>query len=241
MGSSWIVQEITLASSATLHCGSMTVEWSDFADAVDLFGTNSTLNSIWEAQAIPATHLVYASSNLCRKSKHSREFEKLKTLDTLLSTLTSFVVTMPQDSIYALLALAKDTNQGGRYSIQVDYRKHMVDVCKDFLNFSREKPGLIDIICIPWAPIHHFWDTTSWICSGSMVAFSRIDGQSGRQNADSLVGKLSRKNYSASGSAQIRGGYISEDPRVTSQNSTASRTLYADGFVVDTISGFKAW
>lgn len=33
----WVVQEIALASRATLYCGDAYVDWSDFADAVSLF------------------------------------------------------------------------------------------------------------------------------------------------------------------------------------------------------------
>src|SRR5437667_6878010 len=35
----WIIQEIALAKSATLHCGKDSVCWDDFANAVSLFAS----------------------------------------------------------------------------------------------------------------------------------------------------------------------------------------------------------
>ena len=44
---SWVVQEIAYAREATLHCGSGTIHWADFADAVALFVTNLDNISAW--------------------------------------------------------------------------------------------------------------------------------------------------------------------------------------------------
>jgi hypothetical protein len=230
----WVVQEIALASAATLHCGNKMIKWTDFADAVDLVGADSTLNSLWEARTIPATHLVYASNNLCRKSSQNSETEKLRTLDVLLSTLTAFVVTDPADTIFALLALARDITPDGEYSIRVDYSKKIEEVCADFLNFSRHRSGFLDMICVPWAPIGNrsrYSDSApSWLCSLSSSAFSNTCWDSskdppGRTNADSLVGMLHRKNYRASRDTLAKGGYIN-----------SKGCLKANGFIVDTIS-----
>jgi hypothetical protein len=230
----WIVQEIALASTATLHCGNKMIKWADFADAVDLVGADSTLNSLWEARTIPATHLVYAANNLCRKSSHNGETEKLRTLDVLLSTLTAFKVTYAADTIFALLALARDTTTDGEYSISVDYNKTTEEVCADFLNFSRHRSGFLDMICVPWAPIGNgsrYSDSApSWLCPYSSSAFSNSDlvsskDRPGRTNADSLVGMLHRKNYRASRDTLAKGGYINSE-----------KCLEATGFIVDATS-----
>ena len=69
----WVIQEIALAASTTLHCGTAVINWDDFSDVVDLIGTDTTLSSLWESKTIPATYLVYASKNLCRKSGYTRQ------------------------------------------------------------------------------------------------------------------------------------------------------------------------
>ena len=99
-------------------------------------------------------------------------------LEYLVSSLTIFDTTVPHDTIYALLAIAKDTTpraipvgtaltsrgaQEGleiytqRKSYNVDYKLPYVDVCKDFILFSIERSlegnpsRALDVICRPWA------------------------------------------------------------------------------------------
>ena len=99
--------------------------------------------------------------------------QPLLSLEFLVSSLTIFDTTVPHDTIYALLAIAKDTTpyaaiasrgaQEGfgfdtpRKAYSVDYRLPYVDVCKDFIQFSIEQARngnenrALDVICRPWA------------------------------------------------------------------------------------------
>jgi Heterokaryon incompatibility protein (HET) len=102
--------------------------------------------------------------------------QPLLSLEYLVSSLSVFEVTVEHDTIYALLAIAKDTTpcavdeetglvlgqtqtalerftQRKRY--KVAYEEPYVDVCKDFVQFciSQSDPTrALDIICRPWAP-----------------------------------------------------------------------------------------
>ncbi|MCJ1286512.1 hypothetical protein MMC26_005858 [Xylographa opegraphella] len=120
----WVVQEIVYAREATLHCGSATIHWADFADAVALFVTNLDTISTWllasrdyskglnvlgHVPASGATILVNATSNLFRKSNNGYILEHRSSLETLVSTLLTFGSSDPRDTIYALLSVAKDT------------------------------------------------------------------------------------------------------------------------------------
>ncbi|KAJ4300998.1 hypothetical protein N0V90_003087 [Kalmusia sp. IMI 367209] len=105
--------------------------------------------------------------------------QALLSLEHLVSTLTIFQATNPRDIIYALLAIAKDTNPvpGGKgkpaylsdalksitvgMKLQarpyvVDYTKSYVDICADFVQFAinqqADRTRALDIICRPWAP-----------------------------------------------------------------------------------------
>ncbi|KAF1980523.1 HET-domain-containing protein [Bimuria novae-zelandiae CBS 107.79] len=104
----------------------------------------------------------------------------LLSLEYLVSSLTIFDTTMPHDTIYALLAIAKDTTpqaasrqsdvskstdyvrqglevftQRKRYT--VDYDLPYVDVCKEFVQFAIARSTQVDpsraldVICRPWA------------------------------------------------------------------------------------------
>ncbi|KAH0547851.1 hypothetical protein FGG08_000109 [Glutinoglossum americanum] len=122
----WIVQEIALARDAVLLCGPHDIKWLDFADAISLFnevetGTRSfseVMRSRDEFRHIPdffghvpafsATRLVEVANNLFRRLAGD-EREALLSLEYLVSTFSAFQATQARDTIYALLAIARDT------------------------------------------------------------------------------------------------------------------------------------
>jgi hypothetical protein len=119
----WVVQEVVLSNNAELYCGTKTLAWTDFADAVSLFveveaatyrlpdvtGQNPKIfNGLFEdVGALGASLLVDITSNLVRTSAGKRE--PLWNLEHLVSKLSLFEVTEPRDVIYSLLSIAKDT------------------------------------------------------------------------------------------------------------------------------------
>ncbi|KAF2838113.1 hypothetical protein M501DRAFT_976223 [Patellaria atrata CBS 101060] len=181
----WVIQEITLAKRAELLCGDKRVTWRDFADAVSLFnevetGTRS-LSRIMKSRedfgnvsdffghvpAFSATRLVEATNELFTPSKDGQK-KPLRSLEYLVSTLSSFNATEPRDTIYGLLAIAKDTSPRtakplddkeladlppdirhrlklwGRSTIRtefynVDYKQSTVQVFKEFIMFAISK------------------------------------------------------------------------------------------------------
>jgi hypothetical protein len=107
----------------------------------------------------------------------------LLSLEYLVSSLTIFQTTVPHDTIYALLAIAKDTTPSAatldysqvslhvgaglevftqRRKYTVDYKLPYVDVCRDFIELcvlrSRQNDGsrALDVICRPWATEERF-------------------------------------------------------------------------------------
>jgi len=187
----WVVQEIALANDAELYCGTKTISWKDFADAVQLFvEVESATHRLSEVMrmdpnsyhipgwfeyvsALGASLLVEATGTLFRVSKPSKEKSRqpLLSLEYLVSRLSVFEATQPPDTIYALLAIAKDTapfaviteeNQeshavpGGAQLIswatqhqqakryRVDYSQPYVEICRDFMNFSIRQANITD-------------------------------------------------------------------------------------------------
>ncbi|KAK4554059.1 hypothetical protein LTR86_008900 [Recurvomyces mirabilis] len=125
----WVVQEVALAKKATVHCGRHSVTWSDFETAVSIFvelematrrlpavpradhmatsaaEDRSTFKSVPNAGA---SILVDITSRLLRKTVggvHQRSIS----LEELVAKLAAQETSEPRDIIYALLALAKDT------------------------------------------------------------------------------------------------------------------------------------
>jgi hypothetical protein len=87
-----------------------------------------------------------------------RRGQPLLNLEYLVSSLSIFDVSMEHDTIYALLAIAKDTSPSAgdekrmlehtedvlqdfmqKEKYKVEYQRPYVDVCKEFVNFCIER------------------------------------------------------------------------------------------------------
>ncbi|EEA22069.1 Ankyrin and HET domain protein [Talaromyces marneffei ATCC 18224] len=121
----WIIQEIALARTATLHCGSDWLPWEIFSEAVMLFTWGqskvySTLrtagdcsaSSLGDLRESAAARLIQAQDNIFRKSKDGQLLEKLMSLEDLLCRFSASEALNPRDSIYALLSIARDAKAG---------------------------------------------------------------------------------------------------------------------------------
>jgi Heterokaryon incompatibility protein (HET) len=131
----WVVQEIALAQKAWIYCGKDNISWQDFANAVSLFveveSERMHMSSVMR-QAVEfgnvddffgnvlelgAAVLIEATSNLFRYTKGGRK-EPLLQLSHLVCKYTVFEARQPRDTIYALLAIARDAApQTQRFSI----------------------------------------------------------------------------------------------------------------------------
>jgi hypothetical protein len=139
----WVIQELVLARNATVHCGDQVVHWSDFADAVALFVTKFEqikqlfpqsrpfqANPLSDIRVLGANVLVHTTSDLFRKSPEGEIFERLRSMEILVSTLLPFEASDPKDIVYAVPSLAKD--EPG-HKITPDYKKDLVEICIDFV------------------------------------------------------------------------------------------------------------
>lgn len=121
----WIIQEIALARTATLHCGSDWLPWEVFAEAVMLFTWGQTkvystlrtagdcsASSLGDLRESAAARLIQAQDNIFRKSKDGQLLEKLMSLEDLLCRFSASEALNPRDSIYALLSIARDARAG---------------------------------------------------------------------------------------------------------------------------------
>jgi Heterokaryon incompatibility protein (HET) len=196
----WVVQEIALSPrGGTLYCGKDSNSWQDFADAVSLFvevesathrlsdvmkldqSFGNIPNFFGDVSSLGAALLVDATSNLFRNSM-TGERMPLSSLEFLVSRLSVFEATQPRDTIYALLAISKETTpqnvpsgtgteeltrgqkaalklapKGGfaNKAYNVDYRLPVIDVYQEFVEFAirkAEKKRALDILCRAWAP-----------------------------------------------------------------------------------------
>jgi hypothetical protein len=111
----WIIQEVALSKSASLHCADQVVHWDDFADAVSLLLEKIDVlrakfdEEIFEdVETTSAAILIQCLDNIYHKSYTGDVLAKLLDLETLVSTLLGFQATSPRDTIYSVLSLAND-------------------------------------------------------------------------------------------------------------------------------------
>ncbi|KAK5653728.1 hypothetical protein OQA88_7884 [Cercophora sp. LCS_1] len=122
----WIIQEIALAKKAKVFCGSSSMDWVRFAQAIELFiegesrmklADHATLQHqsiphYWkDVSALGAARLVREISAIRRLSpntKSRRGRELLMSLEEIVCRLETFQTSKPHDTIYAYLVLAKD-------------------------------------------------------------------------------------------------------------------------------------
>ncbi|KAK4442324.1 hypothetical protein QBC34DRAFT_488900 [Podospora aff. communis PSN243] len=91
----WIIQEIALSRNATIHRGSHSLHWDDFADAVSLLVENIELMRLGNRDEVFDDTL----GNICQKSDDEEDrgevTSRLLDIETLVSTLLNFQATYP--------------------------------------------------------------------------------------------------------------------------------------------------
>ena len=169
MGTTALFVEV---ETATRRLSEVMKKDPQFYHIPDFFGD---VRSLW------ATLLVEATSNLSRKTKDEKR-ELLLSIEYLVSSLSVFNATEPRDTIFGMLAIAKDTSPKatdqdesvsaspaiqqqlrawGKRNIAIqtypiDYKRPFIEVFKDFMVFSIRKSDqatALDILCGPWAPM----------------------------------------------------------------------------------------
>ncbi|KAJ8124129.1 hypothetical protein ONZ43_g75 [Nemania bipapillata] len=216
----WVVQEISLAREATVHCGEKIVQWADFADAVSLLVSNQDKiqelfeysrwrdgpNTLGNVQSFGAHILLEATNQLFLRTPQGQITRPIKKLEALVTSLKTFDTSDQKDLIYSLVSIASDTPQG-QYSgkqatvdLEVNYNKQPDVVYKDFTKFCIISSKSLDILCRPWAmPIKPptkarggRLELPSWIPLLSKSEFGDPEEvYSGRKNGESLVGPFS--------------------------------------------------
>jgi hypothetical protein len=199
----WVVQEIALASKASVYCGPDELEWRDLAIAVELFVEVETVthrlsellrndaksdvapNWFEHISELGASLLVNATARIFREYQRGDQNVKspirrsLLSLEYLVTSMSIFGCGRPHDSVYALIAIARDASPNPPTSVKqkrqqtliaqvfgeqleqkpylLDYNSPYPDVCKEFVQFciercaKRDPLQALDVLCRPWA------------------------------------------------------------------------------------------
>ncbi|KAI1776290.1 heterokaryon incompatibility protein-domain-containing protein [Hypoxylon cercidicola] len=214
----WMVQEVALAKEAEVRCGSKRIHWRDFSDAVSIFtlnfdtilkiikselGLDQCLEGITDMRPLNAQILVDLLSN------------PLQSLESLASSLSTFSVSDPRDTVYTLLSLAKENSKlpqkPKRYALpEPDYGINLLQVYTKFVQWCVQESESLDILCRHWAfpELEHTLNNEdypelvklpSWIKTVDDPARgAQKQGFGGRRTGDSFVGTPESCCYNAS-------------------------------------------
>lgn len=102
----WVIQEVILARSASVHCGSFSIPWSSVASVSDVLATTSWTNRLrlQDEQAGRSYYSLPAKIDAVRRTYNDDPDQVL--LYSLIRA-RSFRTTDPRDKVYALLGIEK--------------------------------------------------------------------------------------------------------------------------------------
>ncbi|KAJ4179472.1 hypothetical protein NW767_014605 [Fusarium falciforme] len=124
IGSMLKQDELALAKTAEVRCGSKRVHWRDFSDAVSIFELHfdiilkiikrrpdlqKSLEGIKDMTPFGARILVDVLSNTFQRDANGTIFSPQQGLESFISSLSTFETSDPRHTIYTLLNLAKET------------------------------------------------------------------------------------------------------------------------------------
>lgn len=171
----WVIQELALAQSATVHCGKHVCLWSEFQTAISIFDLHFDIlkpklihyfenvhpdrwnwddDSMFRIKHLGAKLLVDMTATLFRK-RYDGSRESTKGLETLVCTLSGFDTSDPRDTINALRNISKEVNRpNSSTALEVpvpDYGKDLFEVYRDFVKWVVATSQSLDILCRFWA------------------------------------------------------------------------------------------
>lgn len=138
-----------------------------------------------------------------------------QSLESLVSSLSTFAVTDPRDTVYCLLNLAKEKIRTApkrrEYDrLEPDYEANLLQVYTRFVQWCVQESKSLDILCRHWASpeLKHkvdignypdFVKLPSWIKTVDNLAYdTQNEGYGGRRARDSFVGTPESRHYNAS-------------------------------------------
>ena len=262
----WVIQEVAYARRATVVCGRHRIEFEDLANVIVLFHEAEQATSrlteiagsktmskhiasdpLSEFHQLPALQLIDLLSSTVRRDGNGK-IASQTSLGELVVLCTSFETGMPQDAVYSLLGLAKDSERFLR-KYGIDYSKPTADVFVDFVYHvltTTTSPEVLDIICKPWAPklssnkivlSNGQKICPSWVRDVSHLAFGKQRNLMTevvylrRINADPLVGLPLRPIYAA--------GLTGSKPSVIFRSTSSYYSICPNGLQISKIGALE--
>ncbi len=186
----WVVQEASLARSATVHCGPSSMNWKSFLSATTLMQMywqthNQAVNleSDWSASEMLPKRWIRTSAWI---STH--RFPRNR-MTSLFLRFAGFECKDPRDYIFALLSLI---NRGHRVEYEPDYTKDTLQVYTDFAKHCLQHSGTLGALHLAGmkslSPDQLATDLPSWVPdwrTNTLLGTFLLGGRQGRFQAGS--------------------------------------------------------
>jgi hypothetical protein len=176
----WVIQEVAWSRHCVIYCDRHTISWEDFSAWISLIAEFETSTGRFSLlgtnmRDLHAFRIIEVCNNFFRRGNDDKRLYMMG-LEYLVTSLSYFDVSVPHDTVYALLSLAaggaskpQDNVRSWNTSSQkplvqfdqeavnfigyhVDYTQPYDEFCKEFIQFSIHASGSLDIICRSWAP-----------------------------------------------------------------------------------------
>lgn len=167
----WVIQELALAQTATVHCGKHVCLWSEFQKALTTFARNFDVlkpklvryfestqlgrdnwnhDSVLKINHLGATLLVEMTTNLFRYSGKGLRQSNIG-LERLVCSLSGFDTSDPRDTINAFRSMCKELNRPDSVTARQvpapDYGKDLFEVYRDFVRWVISTSQRLNILC----------------------------------------------------------------------------------------------
>lgn len=228
----WIVQELMLASTATIMIGKRQVDWEDIRTAVELCqGTRHTLSSQPQHSGISSSNiqnaltLLGARQSLWHTSALGDSLVPHLALGILLIEFLHFRASDPRDKVYALLSMARPDT-----IIDVDYSKTISQVWVETATAIIEERRSMDWIVPRLSPRSTTQELPSWAPDWSMASPPSYWSVSKTVNSRPI------RQYNASGDRKMEvqfGPLISKNRRLGGQELGIQQNGGEAGSLVD--------
>ncbi len=136
----WVIQEVTLASNVTVHCGEQTIPWKLLLSTLTQLGTANVTGKLSIASMSNLgsyAELLYGIDLTFQDTRQWSSGDAVQVVEAL-ETMSSSLISDPKDYVYGALGLLPPSME-----IVPDYNKSRMEVYRDFtLHFMKHFSSL---------------------------------------------------------------------------------------------------
>jgi len=148
----WVIQEVTVATKATVLCGTCEIPWDDVATILTKWRKTPESVPLGKRSYLKAMHLVDFRDRFRVKR------EPISLLDAMRWSYQT-EATDPRDKIFALLGICHD---GATYVPVPNYKQPLEEIIADMSRAMMSYDRSLDLMCLKWSSLDEDGKFPSW-------------------------------------------------------------------------------